>query len=336
MTAKTATQTIIHPFARTYNLLRRLALIAATLVVLASPLRAAPISMAVMGDSLNLLTDTYDTSWVVQLQNAGAITPHDVAFDGAISGDVVNSQLPSVVTLAQQGQITDSVLIVGGNDFGPYGPYAADLFLNGADPTPIINTVVHNIETTITSIANANPGVHQVIANVPNIVDTPVIQYLIQAYGISPAVVQGGINDIQQVNAQIEQFALARQIPVIDLYSAIGTLAPLYPFTFGGHSFDTMFASNGFDVLTQPEGLLSNMVATAFNLGYGQNLPMFSDQQIVTTSGFTPDGNTTFFNVRPFVIVPEPSSLLLAGAGALGLIVARRRFSKAPRIGRVA
>ncbi len=46
-----------------------------------SVLHAAPINMAVMGDSLNLLTPDYDTSWVVQLQNAGAITPYDVARD---------------------------------------------------------------------------------------------------------------------------------------------------------------------------------------------------------------------------------------------------------------
>ena len=286
--------------------------------------RAAPVSMAVMGDSINLLTPDYDTSWVVQLQNAGAITANDFASDGATSSDVVNSQLAPVVALAQQGKITDSVLVVGTNDIGPFGPNAAYLYLQGGDPTPIVKTTVSNIEQVITSIAAANPNVHQVIANLPDITVTPLIQQLVQMYGVSPAVIQEGIGVIKSINSQIDQFALARHIPVIDLFKASDVLAPLYPLTFGGHTFDTMFASNGFDLLTQPEGIISNAIATAFNVGYGQNLPIFSNEQIVQTAGFTPDGATTYYNAAQFVITPEPSTLALAALGGLALLARRR------------
>ncbi len=286
---------------------------------------AAPVSMAVMGDSINLLTPDYDTSWVVQLQNAGAIAAQDFAFDGATSSDVIDSQLAPVVSLAQQGQITDSVLVVGTNDIGPYGPNAAYLYLQGGDPTPIINSTVSNIEQVITSIATANPGVHQVIANLPDISVTPLIQELVQQFGVSPAVIQQGIGVISTINSQIDQFALARHIPVINLFKASEVLAPLYPWTFGGHTFSTMFASNGFDILTQPEGIVANAIATAFNVGYGQNLPMFSDQQIVQTAGFTPNGGTTYYNAAQFVITPEPSAISLAALGGVALLLWRVR-----------
>jgi lysophospholipase L1-like esterase len=293
-----------------------------------SSLVAAPISMAVMGDSINLLTPTYDTSWVVQLQNAGAITAHDFAADGAISDDVVNSQLPSVVSLAQAGQITDSVLVVGANDFGPYGPNAADIFLYGADPTPVVDNFVSNVEDVLSSIAAANPGVHQVVANIPDIAVTPLAQLLISEYGIPAANVAAGRNAIISANQQIDAYALAHHIPVIDLFKAADVLSPLYPWTFGGHTFSTMFASNGFDLLTQPEGIIANAMSTAFNFGFGQNLPMFSDQQIVTTSGFTPNSATTFYNAAQFVITPapEPSSMALLALGAASLVgIGRRR-----------
>ena len=95
---------------------------------------------------------------------------------------------------------------------------------------------------------------------------------------------------------------------MLDLFKAIDTLVSTYPLTVGGHTFSTMFASSRFDILTEPEGLLANMVATAFNLGFGQNLPVFSDQRTVTTAGFVTNNATTYCDVRQFVITPEPSA----------------------------
>ena len=66
-----------------------------------------------------------------------------------------------------------------------------------------------------------------------------------------------------------------------------------------------------------------------FNLQWGYNLPILSDQQIVTNNGFVPNSSTTYFNVAPYVLiapVPETSSLLTAAAGCgLALAIARRR-----------
>ncbi len=65
------------------------------------------------------------------------------------------------------------------------------------------------------------------------------------------------------------------------------------------------------------------MVDTAFNLQWGQNLPILSDQQITKNAGFTPNTGTTYFDVQPYVLlpvaVPEPSSVVLLSLGAFAL-----------------
>ncbi len=297
----------------------------AILVLPTSALRAAPIDMAIMGDSLNLLSPDYDISWVVQLQNAGAITPHDYAIDGAESVHVVSFMLPSVVTKAQQGTITDSVLVVGANDI--VDNFAA--FFQGGNPQPVLDALVTNIETVISSIAAANPNVHQVIANVPDITVAPRFDAVLNS--ITPAQLQAGRDAIMAANHQIEQYALLRGAAVVDLFRFADEVIPLYPWTFGGHTFDTAFAPNELDILTQPEGIISNMIATAFNEGFGQNLPIFSDQQIVATSGFTPNSETTYYDVSRLVLlpVPEPATLSLAALGAAALLVCGR-YSRPP------
>jgi hypothetical protein len=166
-----------------------------------------------------------------------------------------------------------------------------------------------------------------VIANLPDMTVTPLIQELVQGYNLGPAIVQEAIDITKSINSQIEQFALARQIPVIDLFKASEVLTPLYPWNFGGHTFDTAYADNGFDILTQPEGLISNAISIAFNDAYGQHLPVFSDQQIVKTAGFTPDSGTTYYDAAQFLITPEPSAILLSTIALLatGALAVRRR-----------
>jgi hypothetical protein len=69
------------------------------------------------------------------------------------------------------------------------------------------------------------------------------------------------------------------------------------------------------------------MVDLAFNEKFHQSLPILSDQQIVHNVGGTPTGATSFYNVQPFVIVPEPSTLALAGLAAGALLLAAKRAS---------
>jgi hypothetical protein len=63
------------------------------------------------------------------------------------------------------------------------------------------------------------------------------------------------------------------------------------------------------------------MFIDAARRGYGTSLDPLSDQEIVSNAGLTPlVVGPTFFDVTPFVIVPEPPSVVLAWPIALILL----------------
>ena len=141
--------------------------------------------MAVMGDSISAGSGVSGGSpnWVAQLIPTGAITFQNKAVGGATSSTVVSGQLSSVVTLAQNHQIDDSVLIIGGND----ATAAALGIAQGGSPTSFINTYVNNVKTVINSVATANSSVHQVFGNMPDVTVTPLVQSEAASAGITPA-----------------------------------------------------------------------------------------------------------------------------------------------------
>jgi hypothetical protein len=73
-------------------------------------------------------------------------------------------------------------------------------------------------------------------------------------------------------------------------------------------------------------------VTMAFNEKFGQSLPSMTDQQIVHNLGLTPTGPTSTFNVQPYVLIPEPATVLLLALGMAAL--AGRRAWQMARGGR--
>jgi GDSL-like Lipase/Acylhydrolase family/PEP-CTERM motif len=263
--------------------------------------------MAVMGDSISAGSGVSGGSpnWVAQLNSTfpGAITFHNDAVGGATSSTVVSGQLPAVVTLAENHQIADSVLMIGGNDAAST---AGLEIAEGGSPTSFINTYVSNVEDVINSMATAGPTVAQVFANMPDVTVTPEVQQVAASAGISADGLQLLSAAIGQANAQADAYALSRNVPVVDLYTASQVITAAIPITLAGHSFTTAFAPDNFHPAPFLQGLLGNMVDMAFNQAFGQTLPLLSDQQIVHNVGFTPAGSTSFYNVQPFVLVPLP------------------------------
>ena len=105
------------------------------------------------------------------------------AVGGATSSSVVSGQLPLVVPLATNHQIDDSTLIIGGNDAVNGGIAIAQ----GGDPSSFINSYVSNVENVIHSIITADPGVHQVFGNMPDVTVTPLVQSEAKSLGITSA-----------------------------------------------------------------------------------------------------------------------------------------------------
>ena len=72
------------------------------------------------------------------------------------------------------------------------------------------------------------------------------------------------------------------------------------------------------------------MVINAADRGYGAGLAPLSDQQLVTNAGQTPlTAGPTYYDVSPYVIVPEPSTcaLCLLALGAFPSVICRKWHS---------
>jgi hypothetical protein len=111
---------------RSFALLRRWGTLCAPFVLplgigpWSSRLVAATIRMAVMGDSISAgrgVTGGF-AKLVAQLTSIfpGAVAFQNEAAGGATTNDVVKDQLPTIVTVATNGQIDDSEVQIGAND----------------------------------------------------------------------------------------------------------------------------------------------------------------------------------------------------------------------------
>lgn len=292
-----------------------LALLFCALVVPASFSTGAPVRIAVMGDSISAPSSN---NWVAYIGKgtSSVVTFQNKAIGGATTDTVISNakQLVAVTALASAGSIDNSVLIIGGNN--ATGSLAIS-GLESGDFTPFINNYVNDVIQILGAVSAANPNVRQVFGNMPDVTMTP----LVQSYGLTPEQLQPLSNAIGQANVLANAYALSHNIPVIDLYTASQSILTDSPITFGGHTYASSFAGDGFHPATWIQGLLGNMVTEAFNRTWNQGLPTLSDQQIVTYTGFAASGPATYLDVSPYILspVPEPSSLALAGMATLGL-----------------
>jgi lysophospholipase L1-like esterase len=315
------------------------ALVFCIALLFSAPCGAATLTMGVLGDSMSAGTgSSYGEfpNWLTQLSNAGKFTLPSGA-DAAVGGARVaylTGQFNSSGFQAALPSLNYAVVIMGGNDATAMG----------LDPSTIptfIHDVVADIASVMNAIHTANPAAHRIVATVPDVFVTLLVQQYVAQLGITPGQISAAEAAIQVANSQIIAFAINNQIPVIDLYAATATVTPLLPsaqtgliasgsVVIDGYTFSTttgLFSSDKFHPGPIVQGLLANMVIGAADKGYAAGLSALSDQTLVQTVGKKPVGGPTFYNVSPYVLVPEPSSLVLAGTAlalASGRAIRRR------------
>ncbi len=306
--------------------------------VLAVSARSAIVQLGILGDSLSFGDGSdygQNPNWHTQLENAGrvAIGPTaNQAADGATTADLA-AQIQPILALVQAQQLAYSVLEMGSNDATSM---AIDLVLNHIPiPADFSMTVAQRVTSTMTALAAADPShhLHQIVANIPDIVETPALQSAIVFLGVS----QQDVNSIRQTiintNALIEAHALQSGIPVLDLFKLLDDVGT-QPLTLAGvtTAVADLFPDDGFHPSSLIHGLTANLFIDAADRGYGAMLDPLSDQEIVSNSGLVPlTAGPTFFDVSPYVIVPEPSSIAIAASSLLVLWRLAARRTKEPR-----
>ena len=143
----------------------------------------------------------------------------------------------------------------------------------------------------------------------------------------------------QALNQQILALAKEYHFPVVDMYAMSQrsltslTVGGVKMTDAGGDTGNFEYLSDGFHPSTVIQGLMANAILMADNLAYNDPVTYMTDQYILTEAGVSHKNTTSYFDVSPYVIAPEPSSLALALAGILGLSLAapRKRFRQAER-----
>ncbi len=266
------------------------------------------VTIAALGDSLtasHLPIAGRGLNWVDQLQalRSPDLTIINVASQVHSPVPVTSSVLLSggqvayAANLVAAGTVRDAVLEVGADDAAQF---AASIL--AGNPQPFITEVVANIEAAAGALKAAGP-VGLVVGNIPDIGLTPFFRAHVTS---DPVQLAAMTSAIMQANDQIEAWAAARDVAVVDLFG-LGELGR-GPITLGGVQVNSLSGPDGLHPSTVWQGLLADTVLRALQVG--DDVPThhlrLSDQQILAAAGipFPVTRKPTYYDVKPFVISP--------------------------------
>jgi len=307
----------------------------------ASPIARAAIldGVGVMGDSASIRSSSY--KWPVQLQNyrsinfGGSGLPYDYAVGGATSASLLSgNQHTKMRNDVLAGKVTLGIIFIGNNDWGSTtGLQIAAGSITPTAQTAFQNAVFNNIKTAVDMQLNA--GIEgMIIGGIEDLSLTPTGQSVTDVDARSR--IQASISS---VNSQLLAYAQTNHLPFIDFF---GLANDIYDSGLVVGGVNINFNTSGsnprnFWIDDLHPGILGNAILgnvfmTAMNVAYGTNLPLYTDQQILTLAGlsssYTGETFSTSYNLTNYVhysAVPETSSIALAFFGAAVLVIAARR-----------
>ncbi len=178
-------------------------------------------------------------------------------------------------------------------------------------------------------------GASVVLGSFSNITDTPAAAeaYANPVYRANLEVALSAADD------QLRDFAVSQGIPFIDFFALEKMVYDSGSFVIGGVpiSLTTVgpdphnFFQDGLNAGLAIRGEVTNLWLQAINQGYGTDIPLLSDLEILTLAGLQNEyqaetfGNVTNFSA--FVTVPEPSTFALAAMLLAAIVVQGRRRS---------
>jgi lysophospholipase L1-like esterase len=347
-------------------------MLAAAILVIAPQTTPAAV-VGVIGDSLSdeyaEQDYAYSDNWVEQLAAHRGVDfgpygawgeprrnfhEYNWARYGSTSGEMIaDGQHTGLAAQIVPESIEYAVLMIGANDQLFDGNNAYANIYTGAWSPAQINTwaigVAANINTALSTVLAT--GVKLVLVNAPDYGVTPWIQSQAPSAAGRQAVADAIAN---QLNPQIEALAQSYQLPYVDLQGALASIfgphnalnaklaignvnIQLMQSDTAGNTVPTAaFVHDTIHPHTTLQGVLANLVLVGLNTGYGANLALFSEEEILAHAGIAYGGSDTLAGqIGPYSgyvtnYVPEPSTLVLAACAALGLLklAHRKRCTK--------
>jgi endonuclease/exonuclease/phosphatase family metal-dependent hydrolase/lysophospholipase L1-like esterase len=262
----------------------------------------ATLRLGVLGDALTyagtLAGSKGDLEWpeVLAKLRPGQIQIVSEASEVATSASILaNGQVAAMSQLVRERAVDAVVLVVGSNDVLPN----LATILAG-DPLPFVNSVVANLEEAIRQIEAAGPT-RLVVWNIPDVGLTPAFLLGVT----SDPVLLGRITTaIEMANRRLEAFAVARGIPIYDVYSAL--YAAVGPLTADGVPIAPhLFSPDGYHPSTVGSGFAAEAMLEALHLRYGVRVRKLrlSDEDIWALAGVPHPAGTTYLDLKPYIIV---------------------------------
>ncbi|HVU86288.1 MAG TPA: SGNH/GDSL hydrolase family protein [Pirellulales bacterium] len=261
-----------------------------------------------------------------------------LTYDAAVAGEKstdLSGQVGNLQANITAGNIKLVVEMIGANDFNG-SPYTT-IYNNAAnhsynplnDPTEIayVSSIMANITASVNATLAENPNTHMILATVPDLGLTP--QYRSHYPNATQRAAVSLV--IQSLNQQILALAKEHHFPVIDMYAVAQSsltssiVGGVTMTDTGGTGGTNEFLSDGFHPGTVIQGLMANAILMADNLAYHDPVTYLTDQYILTQAGVSHTNTTSYFDVSPYVIAPEPSACALLGLGLASLIAAAHR-----------
>lgn len=310
---------------------------------ISSPASAAPlVGFATMGAS-ETQGNTYSGSWVPYLAvdrglNFGPSQSYNRAVGGATTTSLLSGgQHTQVRNIVQAGSADVAFLFIGGNDFGPV---ALQLAGGTLDKNTWAAGMVSRMMTATDTVLSANPK-GMIVAGLPDMTLMPAAQSYLPS--LPPEALQNVLDAINLVNTQLKAQVLARDLVFLDTAAAMRDMNSA-PLVVGGVTIQTVgsssnpryFFQDGLHPAVVGNGIFANLMITAINEGFDQNIALIPDQLMLQKAGlggsFT--GQTSNLDYASYVYfnaVPEPSSLALLAAGSLAMsyFAARSRQRRA-------
>ncbi len=215
------------------------------------------------------------------------------AVAGADSFSLLTQQQHTSLSIdIAEGDVSHAVLAIGQNDFAP-GTAAYSGIYDGTWTAQQISDysddVFNNIKTAIETI-----DIDDVRLVVSNIID----------YGVAPATqvafpIEAQRDNvtavIRAVNDRVAQFTIDRGIPVVDSFTFAGDLLRATSFQFGGVQInnepgtapDNAFVADGVHPHTINSSILANAYLNALNVAYGEQVPLFTEEEVLGIVGLT-------------------------------------------------